>query len=191
MSKLGIQSVRYSKMDESENYSGAKEIGTLVTFNGTPNNVSVDDYGDNGVVESNRSVNQIALSMEMNELAGKEYADLCGHTYDEETKKVTVKTTDNAPYVGIGAIGNSERKGRAVYVLKFYPKMQFSDPTDENSTETETKEYKHSTVEGTGMPNKEKVLKVEQEFDTLEEAQEALDKLLEAPAEEAGGGSEQ
>lgn len=178
-------------MDESENYSGAKEIGTLVTFNGTPNNVSVDDYGDNGVVESNRSVNQIALSMEMNELAGKEYADLCGHTYDEETKKVTVKTTDNAPYVGIGAIGNSERKGRAVYVLKFYPKMQFSDPTDENSTETETKEYKHSTVEGTGMPNKEKVLKVEQEFDTLEEAQEALDKLLEAPAEEGGGGSGQ
>ena len=183
MSKIGIQSVRYSKMDESGKYTGPTEIGTLVTFNGAPNKVEVEDWGDNRAVESNKSVNKIALSMKLNELAGKEYADLCGHTYDEETKKVTVKSTDNAPYVGIGAIGNSERSGRPVFVLKFYPKMQFSDPNDDNSTGTETKEYKHSTLEGTGYPNDENELKIEQEFDTLQEAQEALDELLKAATE--------
>ena len=70
-----------------------------------------------------------------------------------------------------------------MFVLKFYPKMQFSDPNDDNSTGTETKEYKHSTLEGTGYPNDENELKIEQEFDTLQEAQEALDELLKAATE--------
>lgn len=178
MSKVGIQCVRYSKKDPAGKYTGAKEIGTLVTFNGSPNKVEVEDWGDNRAVESNKSVSKITLSMELNDLAGAVYADLCGHTYDEETKKVTVKTTDNAPYVGIGAIGNSERNKVPVYILKFYPNMQFGDPTDENSTETETKAYKHATVEGTGYPEKDGTLKIEQEFATLEEAKAALEKLL-------------
>lgn len=180
MSKLGIQSVKYSKIDENGKYTGAKEIGTLVTFNGSPNKVEAEDWGDNHKVESNKSVNKINLSMELNDLAGKEYADLCGHTYDAETKKVTVKSTDNAPMVGIGAIGNSERGGKEVFILKFYPNMQFGEPNDENSTETETKDYKHTTLEGTGYPDKDKRVKVEQEFDSLEEAAAELEKLLAA-----------
>lgn len=181
MSKLGIQSVKYSKMDENGKYTGAKEIGTLVTFNGSPNKIEAEDWGDNRAVESNKSVNKINLSMELNDLAGAEYADLCGHTYDTEKKLVTVKSTDNAPYVGIGAIGNSERNKKEVFVLKFYTKMQFGDPNDENSTETETKTYKHTTVEGTGYPDDTKTLKLEQEFDTLEEAVTELEKLLAKP----------
>ena len=84
MSKLGIQSVKYSKMDENGKYTGAKEIGTLVTFNGSPNKIEAEDWGDNRAVESNKSVNKINLSMELNDLAGAEYADLCGHTYDND-----------------------------------------------------------------------------------------------------------
>ncbi len=182
MSKVGIQCIKYSKMNENGKYTGAKSVGTLVQFNGTPNKVSAEDYGDNGLVESHQGVNKIQLSIELNDMAGAVYAELCGHTYDQETKKVTVKDTDNAPYVGLGAIGNSERSGKEVYVLKFYPKVQFSDPNDDNSTETDTREYKHTTLEGTGYRNEERVLKDEQEFDTLEEAKTALDKLLAAEA---------
>lgn len=180
MSKLGIQCVKFSKRKEGGGYSGPEDISTLVTFNGSPNKVEAEDWGDNHRVESNKSVNKIALSMELNDLAGKEYAALCGHTYDAETKKVTVKSTDNAPMVGIGAIGNSERGGAKVFILKFYPYMQFGEPNDDNSTETETKEYKHTTVEGTGYPDPdmENTLKIEQEFTTLKEAQDALDELL-------------
>lgn len=179
MSKVGIQCVKYSKLEKGK-YSGAKDISTLVTFNGTPNKVEVEDYGDNKAVESVKMVNKIELSMELNDLAGDVYADLCGHTYDTDTKKITIKTTDNSPYVGLGAIGNSTRSGKDVFVLKFYTKMQFSEPTDENSTETETIEFKHVTLEGTGYPDDSNTLKLEQEFDTLEEAKTALDKLLAA-----------
>lgn len=180
MSKVGIQCVKYSKLSEAGKYAGAKDIGTLVQFNGTPNKVSAEDYGDNGLVESYTGTNKINLSMELNDMAGAVYADLCGHEYEQESKKVTVKTTDNAPYVGIGAIGNSERSGKRVFVLKFYPKVQFGDPNDDNSTQTETREYKHTTVEGTGYPNEGDELKIEQEFDTLQEAKTALDKMLAA-----------
>lgn len=179
MSKVGIQCVKYSKLENGK-YSGAKDISTLVTFNGTPNKVEVEDYGDNKAVESVKMVNKIELSMELNDLAGDVYANLCGHTYDTDTKKITIKTTDNSPYVGLGAIGNSTRSGKDVFVLKFYTKMQFSEPTDENSTETETIEFKHVTLEGTGYPDDSNTLKLEQEFETLEEAKTALDKLLAA-----------
>ena len=183
MSKLGIQSVKYSKFDDKGKYTGAKEIGTLVTFNGSPNKIEAEDWGDNRKVESNKSVNKISLSMELNDLAAKEYADLCGHAYDEASKKVTVKSTDNAPMVGIGAIGNSERNGKEVFILKIYPNMQFGEPNDDNSTETETKEYKHTTLEGAGYPDAENNVKIVQEFDSLQEATAALEEFLAAPAE--------
>lgn len=179
MSKVGIQRVKYAKIEDGK-YTGGKDISTLVSFTGTPNKVEVEDYGDNKAVESVKMVNKIELSMELNDLAGAEYADLCGHTYDSSTKMVTIKTTDNSPYVGLGAIGNSSRGGKDVYILKFYTKMQFSEPTDENTTETETIEFKHVTLEGTGYPNDENTLKIEQEFDTLTEAETALDKMLSA-----------
>lgn len=181
MSKLGIQSVKYSKRDENGKFTGPHEIGTLVSFNGSPNKIEAEDWGDNRKVESNKSVNKITLSMELNDLAGKEYADLCGHEYDEQTKKVTVKSTDNAPMVGIGAIGNSERNGKQVYILKIYPNMQFGEPNDDNSTETETKDYKHTTLEGTGYPDENNTVKIEQEFAGLPEAIAALEEYLTAP----------
>ncbi len=172
----------YSKRDEKGSYTGAKEIGTLVTFNGSPNKIEAEDWGDNRRVESHKGVNKINLSMELNDLAGAVYADLCGHDYDETKKKVTIKDTDNAPMVGIGAIGNSERSGKEVFILKFYLNMQFGDPNDENSTGTENREYKHTTVEGTGYPDEATgEIKYEQEFDTLEAAKQELENLLKAP----------
>lgn len=188
MSKVGIQRVKFSTIKEGK-YTGAKEIGTLVSFNGSPNKVEVEDWGDNRIVESNKSVNKIALSMELNDLAGETYAELCGHEYAKETKKVTVKSTDNAPYVGIGAIGNSERSGKTVYVMKFYPYMQFGEPSDDNSTGTETIEYKHTTVEGTGYPNANNEIKIEQEFETLELAEQELEKLMTAETDAAVPGA--
>ena len=189
MAKRGIQRVKYSKIVNGK-YTGAKEIGTLVTFNGSPNKVEAEDWGDNRKVESNKSVNKYNLSMELNDLAGAEYADICGHEYDAETKKVTVRSTDNAPMIGIGAIGNSERSGKDVFIMKFYTNMQFSEPNDDNSTETETKDYKHTTVEGTGYPNDDNILKIEQEFDTLEAAETALEELLKADTDAQAEGEE-
>ena len=183
MAKCGIQHVRYAKMTDGEKYTGGKEISKLIQFNGTPNKSSAEQWGDNGLAESDTSTKSYSLSMELTDLAGEVYADLCGHTYDESTKKVTIKSGDVAPYVGVGAIGNSIRNNKEVFVMKFYHKVKFGDPGDDNSTETETREFKSCTIEGKGYPKEDKTLKEEQEFETLTEAKAALDKLLEA----AGG----
>ncbi len=186
MSKVGIQCVKYSRIENGK-YTGAKDISTLVTFNGSPNVREGEDWGDNRKVASHRGVNKINLSMELNDIRGDKYADICGHEYDEQTKKVTVKDTDNSPHVGIGAIGNSEdENGKTVYVLKIYPYMQFSEPNDDNSTENDSVDYKHVTLEGTGYPDEEGRLKIEQEFNDLAAAKGELDKFLAAPAAEHG-----
>lgn len=183
MSKLGIQCVMYAKRDKTGKYDGAKDISTLVQFNGAPNNITAEDFGDNRAVLSHRSTNKINLSMELNDMAGKEYADICGHQYDEETKKVTIKSTDTSPYIGIGAIGNSEKEdGSEVFIMKMYKKTQFSEPNDDNSTQTDTVEYKHVSLEGTCYPDETDgmTMKIEQEFETLELAKAELTKLLQA-----------
>lgn len=185
MAKTGVEYVRYSKIEDGK-YTGGKSGGTLVTFNGSPNKLTNADWGDNTKVASHNSVNQINLSMELNDLQGDVYADLCGHEYDQETKKVTIKSTDNAPYVGVGAVGKSDRSQGTVYVMKFYPNVQFGDPNDDNTTQSNSITYNHTTIEGIGYPDENHILKIEQEFDTLDAAKSALDELLAAPAE-AGG----
>ena len=182
MPKKGIVShVKYSVITEGK-YTGAKDGGTLVNYNGSPNKLQAEDWGSNQQVASTNSVNKINLSMELNDLQGSVYAELCGHDYDDETKKVTIKSSDNAPFVGVGAVGDSERGGRTVYILKFYPKVQFGDPNDDNTTQNDTVTYNHTTIEGVGYPNEQKVLKIEQEFDTETEALSALDELLKVPS---------
>lgn len=177
MPKKGIQYLKYSKIVDGK-YTGACDISTVATLNGSPEKTEGEAWGDNRVVASAKLVKKIGLSLELNDLAAKEYADICGHTYDETSKKVTVKSTDVAPYIGIGAIGNSERDGKEVFILKLYKKAQFGDPNDENSTETNSIDYKNTTLEGTAYPDDSDELKIEQEFDTLAEAKTELDTLL-------------
>lgn len=71
MSKVGIQCCKYSVMDENGKYTGPKDGGTLVSYNGSPNKVEAEDWGNNSIVESNKSINKINLSMELNDLEEK------------------------------------------------------------------------------------------------------------------------
>lgn len=170
MAKTGVKSVIYAKATETAGvitYSDGATLGTTAGFNGTPTKSDVTDYGDNRSVETDNSVTGGTLSLEQNDLTLAEKAKLLGQTITE-TGELTASTGDIAPYVGIGAIGTAKRSGAAVFIGKWYRKVQFGEPTDENTSRQENTTFGHTTIEGKILMPVDGKWKVEQEFETEE-----------------------
>ncbi|MFQ9153667.1 MAG: hypothetical protein ACLR6B_22005 [Blautia sp.] len=87
-----------------------------------------------------------------------------------------------APFVGVGAVGMSEDK----WVAKFYTKVKFSEPNDENQTKQENTTFTHVTLEGEAMvPEDSKEWKIRATFGTLKAAKDWLNKKVGITAEAA------
>lgn len=178
MAKTGIKKVYVGKWSAEGTYSEGKKLGTTAGFNGNPNANDAVDYGDNGAQETDKSVTGGTVSLEQNELTLEEKSMLLGHALDESKKELVYNVNDVAPYVGIGAIGTSRRSGTNVFVGKFYKKVQFGEPNDENSTKQETTTFGHDSIEGTILIPEDGIWKEEGEFGKESEAEAWLKKKV-------------
>ena len=178
MSKTGIKKVYYGTWTADGKYTEGKRLSTVAAFNGNPNSNDASDYGDNRMVETDKSVTGGTISLEVNELTLEEKSFFLGHKLDASNKELVYNADDVAPYVGIGAIGTSKRDGKAVYVGKFYAKCQFGEPNDENSTKQESTSFAHDSIEGSILMPESGNWKYEQTFDTETEAETWLKKKV-------------
>lgn len=175
MAKTGIEYAIRAKLSEDGTYSGGTSFGPHSTFNGTPTVSDVKDYGDNRTVLTDKSVTGGTISIEVNDMANETYAECLGHTIDAEKKTVTCKVDDIPPLFGVGAVGTSRRETGYAYISKWYPKVQFKEPNDENSTRQENVTFTHVTLEGDLFQNDSGIWKETAEFDTLAAAKAWLD----------------
>lgn len=167
MAKKGIEYAVFGKLDEKTGeYSGGKWLSPVASFNGTPSKASVTDYGDNRALETDNSVTGGTLSVELNNDDDEIYVFLLGHKKDEQSGEISYNVNDTPPYVGCGAIGKSGNK----YTAKFYKKVQFSEPNDDNQTKQENTTFNHVTIEGTIMIPEDGEWKLREDFKTLAEA---------------------
>lgn len=178
MSKTGIKKVYYGTWTADGEYTGGKRLSTVTAFNGNPNSNDASDYGDNRLVETDKSVTGGTISLEVNELTLEEKSFFLGHKLDASSKELVYNADDVAPYVGIGAIGTSKRYGKAFYVGKFYAKCQFGEPNDENATKQESTSFAHDSIEGSILMPESGNWKYEQAFATETEAETWLRKKV-------------
>ncbi|TGX99186.1 hypothetical protein E5357_06130 [Hominisplanchenecus murintestinalis] len=174
MAKKGIEYTVFGILQEDGSYKDGKYLSPVANFNGTPNKSNVVDYGDDRALETDNSVTGGTLSIEMNNDDEETYTFLLGHKKDEETGEIIYDVNDIPPYVGCGAIGTSGKKK----VVKFYTKVQFGEPNDENTTRQESTTFNHSTLEGTILIPEDGVWKIRKEFDTLKEAKAWLNEKV-------------
>lgn len=173
MSKKGIEYAVFGILNEQTmTYSGGRYLSPVAGYNGTPNNSDVKDYGDNRVVETDKSTTGGTLSVELNNDCADIYTMLLGHTQDSGL--IIHNADDVAPYVGTGAIG---REGSS-YVAKFYTKVQFSEPNDENTTKQENTTFNHVTLEGDILVPENGIWKKQKRFDSLSAAKTWLNGLV-------------
>lgn len=181
MAKKGLEYVVFGKLQKGGTYKEGKRLSPAAAFNGTPTKSNAKDYGDNVMLEVDNSVTSVTLSVELNNDDDEIYTYLLGHSQAEPGGEITVKSSDIAPFVGVGAIGMSGSD----WVAKFYTKVQFSEPNDENQTKQESTTFAHITLEGTGVPDDSNILRMRKSFSTLEAAKDWLNKKVGITAEAA------
>lgn len=185
MAKKGIRYAVFGKYTETTNkdtgavtisYTDGKYLAPVAAFTGTPNNSNQKDYGDDHCVEVANETTGASLSVELTNDDLDIFAMLLGHDLTEG--KLVYSVNDVAPYVGVGAIGKSGSKWRA----KFYKKVLFAEPTDENTTKQENTSFGHLTLEGDAIPLDDGTWKEEKEFDTVAAAKTYLNGLVGIPS---------
>lgn len=174
MAKKGIEYVVFGKLQNDGSYKDGKRLSPAAAFNGTPTKSNVKDYGDNRVTETDNSVTGGTLSVELNNDEDEIYTYLLGSKQSGEGEEIISNVNDEAPFVGVGAIGKSGSK----YVAKFYNKVQFSEPNDENATKQENTTFNHITLEGEIIVPESGEWRRRKTFETLAEAKTYLNKLV-------------
>ena len=174
MAKKGIEYAVFGLLDEAKGtYSGGKYLSPVVNFNGSPTNANEIDYGDNRPLETDNSVTGGTLSVELNNDEDEIYEFLLGHEKTEDGE-ISYNVNDDPPYVGAGAVGKSGRK----YAVKFYTKVQFREPNDDNTTRQGNTTFNHVTLEGTILIPEDGKWKIRKTFDTLEAAKAWLNEKV-------------
>lgn len=98
--------------------------------------------------------------------------------YEVTACEILANADDVAPYVGVGMIGKSMVNGAKKYKAKFYYKVQFHEPNDENATATDNITFGHDTIEGNIYLLENGDWKAQETFDTLSAAKTWVDGKL-------------
>lgn len=180
MAKIGLKHIVAAPLNDDgitygEGYVVAKAI--KATVNANSNDVKL--YADDGVAESDKSFKDATLSLNVDDLTSKVYADMLGHTYtaasENTPETVEASIADVAPYLGTGFYGAVKRNNKISYLAKWLKKTQYSEPNDETETKGETVSFQTPTIEGTVFPADDGTWKEQAEFSTEAEAIRWLD----------------
>ena len=164
MAKIGVRKMFYAKYVSDGVYSDGAQFGKISSFNYTPTVSSVKDYGDDVVAEVSNEQSGGTLAIEANQLSIVERAYLLGHELSDGV--MVVKADDAAPYVGVGALGVELVSGVKKFVAKWYKKLMFKEPNDENATKQENISFAHTSLEADVAPQDNHDVSITQTFQT-------------------------
>lgn len=151
MAKIGLSNLIYSNLTEASNgspsYDGAKTLGKAVSANVSISNNSATLYADDVLAESDTSFQTGTITCGVDEDADSTFAPLLGHTITEGV--VVKKSTDTAPWVGVGRIITKMVSGVLYYKAEVLFKVKFAEPSQDDTTKGESIEFSTSEIEGT------------------------------------------
>lgn len=167
MAKKGVRQVWFGKLNEETGYySDLQYFSKTAALNGSVTKATGDDYGDDELAEHDEIVTGGELTWEANSETESMLSYLLGHEIDSTSHELIVNADDVAPFVGVGCVTMVGSK----FIGKFYPKVKFSEPSDDNSTVTDSITYGHTTLTGAIYLDANKNLKFRKEFDEAADA---------------------
>lgn len=153
MAKIGIKGLTYAKYTSGGDgaaivYSGGKKLDDYMARAEIGENRSdVKEHGDDHQIDSENSLDNVTLNIELTDTNADIKKDILGHV--EENGDMIV-TGDAAPFVGIGFICKNRFKGEVTYEAYWFYKMQFSTAGVTAETRRENTQFGHETINGTG-----------------------------------------
>ena len=184
MAKIGLTNIWFSPLTESEGvatYAGATHLGKAVSCSVSITNSDAKLYGDDALAESDSGFSSGTITLGVTDDDDTIFAPLLGHAINNG--EVVKKSTDAAPYVGIGRIVTKMVDGVYKYKVKFLYKVKFAEPADDETTKGETIEFSTPTVEGTisALGDADGTWSKEKTFTTKSDALTYLKNIMAAP----------
>ena len=162
MAHIGMKYPVAAPWTEGETYTKGFVVGKAIKFTGTPNKNDVDLYADDGIAETDKSVKDIGVSLNVDDLDLKVQADLLGHDYTKASagesggtttpESVEVGSDDVAPYFGTGFYKRRRKNNATSFTAIWLYKVQYSEPTEEAETKGESVNFQTPTIEGKAYP---------------------------------------
>lgn len=169
MAHIGMKYVVAAPLTEANgaaSWADGFVVAKAIEFSGTPNSNDVELWADDGIAETDKSLQNLETSLNVDDLSLKVQADLLGHTYTEavaanpeatppvaETPEgIVIKETDTAPFVGMGFYKRRKKNGVTTYTVVWLNKVQNTRPAENAATKGETTEFQTDTIEGKSYP---------------------------------------
>lgn len=163
MAHIGMKYPVAGKLGDSGQYSDGFVIGKAINFTGTPSSNDAELWADDEVAETDKSVQNLGVSLNVDDLELKVQADLLGHKHKagtqgdgsstpETPEEMEIGTDDVAPYFGVAFYKRRRKNNVTSFTCIFLYKVQFSEPTEEASTKSGSTEFRTPTIEGTAYP---------------------------------------
>lgn len=177
MAKIGLKHIVAAPLKEDGTYEDGYVVAKAIKATVNSNSNDVKLYADDGVAESDKSFKDGSISLNVDDLGQKVYADMLGHEYkaagtgeNATPETVIASAQDVAHYLGVGFYGAVKRNNQTLYLAKWLKKVQFAEPNDETETKGETVNFQTPTIEGTVFPTDDGKWKEQAEFKTEAEA---------------------
>lgn len=152
MAKIGLNNFRYSVLTEAQDgtpsYAGALTPAKAISCTVSINNNDATLYADDSLAESDTSFNNGTVTIGIDKTDNTTMSNLLGHTVSESGEMVR-KTTDVAPYVGLGRVITEMVNNTLQYRVEILYKCKFSEPSQEDNTKGESVEFNTYELEGT------------------------------------------
>lgn len=184
MAHIGMKYPVFAKMNiEDGTYEAGIVVGKAIKYTGTPNKNDVELYSDDEVAETDKSIKDESISLNVDDLSLKVQCTLLGHTYtaagtgeNPEPESMTTGSNDNPPYGGLGFYKRRKKNGVISFTAIWLHKAQFSEPTEEAETKGDTTNFQTPTIEGKAYPDADGIIKEKATFETEELAKAWLNK---------------
>lgn len=182
MARIGLNNFRYGILTEAQDgtpsYDSATKPAKAVScsVNITSNDAKL--YADDVLAESDTSFTSGTVTMGIDNEDQATEAALLGHTVDSTSSAMIRKSTDIAPWVGLGRVVVKMVGGVYKYKVEFLYKVKFSEPNQENQTKGESVEFATTEIEGVVAALANGNWSITKTFDTQSEAITYLEGLF-------------
>lgn len=151
MANIGLSNLWWARLTEAQDgtasYDGAKTLGKAVSTSVSVSNNEAKLYGDDALAESDTSFASGTITVGVTDDDDSIFCPLLGHTMGADNI-VIKKSTDAAPYVGLGRIVMKMVNSQYKYKVEFLPKVKFSEPSRDENTKGESVEFSTPSIEG-------------------------------------------
>lgn len=153
MSKVGISNLHYATVATEDQATSNPTYGTIkapscgiVSADIQVASNTANLYADNMLWDTESSMGEVTLTLDLADLPLEVQADLLGHTYDSTDKTLIKKASDTAPYTAVGfEFLMAGGKKLAVWLYK----GKFQEPNQQANTKGENTEFQSNEVTGT------------------------------------------